>query len=107
MLQNFNAQKLRKVWSEDDKQSCWDDPNRRAMTALQWHKLLARDIKQIILQLEQRRELKNDVLKLLSDIEDTIMWSEYDDADVHQKVYAIGDDWVDTCVCNLMQKVRD
>ncbi len=95
------------MWSEDDKQSCWDHPMQKAMTAFEWKKLLARDIKQTILQLEKRWELKNDVLKLLGDVDDTIMWSEYEDADVHQKVYAIGDDWVDTCVCKLMQKVRD
>jgi hypothetical protein len=47
------------------------------MTAFEWNKLLAREIKQIILQLAKRRELK-----LLGDIEDMITWSEYEDADV-------------------------
>lgn len=90
------SEEFRKWWNERDKQSCWDDPIQRDMTAFEWNKLLARDIKQRILQLEKRRDLKNDALKLLGAIEDMITWSEYED----------GDDWVDTYVGNLIKKVR-
>jgi hypothetical protein len=95
ILSHKFSEEFRKWWNESDKQSCWDDPNRRAMSAMEWNKLLARDIKRRILQPEKRRELKNDALKLLEAVEDMITWSEYED----------GDDWVDAHVGNLKKKV--